>query len=179
MGKNVVRTIYIKRHFLTLERSSGCKQWCKGSLTPVPFSRFTSQNRRKNIDRYRTQTASRVVSTPGRVLLHLLSDQPIKKYRIVENAFFSSFFFFLIKATKRWQEQLGSVRNASFDRSLFCSSRAAHPVPLLPLFPLVTLFHPCSPFLPLLPLVHPVPLAEYYNAHSTTSKLLFLLIRSL
>ena len=52
-------------------------------------------------------------------------------------------------------------------------------LPLLPLLPLVTLFLPCSPFLSLLPLVHPVPLAEYYNADSTTSKLLFLLIRSL
>ena len=156
MGKNVVRTIYIKRHFLTLERSSGCKQWCKGSLTPVPFSRFTSQNRRKNIDRYRTQTASRVVSTPGRMLLHLLSDQPIKKYRIVENAFFSSFF--LNKGNKEmtgtaWKCKECFVRSFPFlfqPRSSPCSPSSPFSpcYPFSPLFPLPTLVTPCSPCSP-------------------------------
>ena len=65
----------------------------QGKLNSSAFSSiYRGQNRRKNIDRYITQTASRVASTPGRMLLHLLSDQPIEKYRIVENAFFSSFF---------------------------------------------------------------------------------------
>ena len=64
----------------------------------VPFYRFTSQNRRKNIDRYRTQTASRVASTPGHMLLHLLSDQPVKSIEMLKTLFF--LLFFSIKAKK-------------------------------------------------------------------------------